>query len=323
MQQRLTEQDADIMKLVYVTVGTEKTEYLNMLRISAASARKHMPDIEIEVVTDAVTGEYLNASDIPQKYRVRINAVAVDDSLNTVEKSRELKTTLRTLVKGTFLYLDNDTIICRDFSDFEPEASVNLVADAHTRLDQQENGERIRKNARKRGLDLDRCERYFNGGVIIAKDDDTAHRFFEKWHDTWLRTKRPGMHHDQYSLNAVEQEMHVIHELGGTWNCQLTANDKAFSYLKDVRILHYLSLQREGIYCLNRAQLMKETLSNEQIREIIDRPELQFMPFHFYADDSIDYQIMQGSHYHLVHRIYTRHPKLYRFGEKLFSKLRK
>ena len=313
-----------MMKLVYVTVGTEKIEYLNMLRISLASARLHMPGAEIEIVTDEATAGVLNAGDMPKKYSARVVAVPIEGDYNTVERSRVLKTNLRELVSGDFLYLDTDTIICADLSGERPEGSVNLVADAHCLLAEQEDGgEPIRRAARQRGLDLGGCVRYYNGGVVYARDDETAHEFFRRWHETWKKTRMPNMHHDQYSLNAVNLEMNAIRELDGTWNCQLTANDRAFRYLRGVKILHYLSLQDAGIYRLNRKDLMTGTLTDEQISEIIEHPEQQFCAFHFYADDSDEYRIMQQSHYHLIYRLYTRHPKLYRFGEKLLGGLRK
>lgn len=313
-----------MIKLVYVVVGTEKKEYLNMLRISLASARMHMPSIAIEIVTDEETGAFLAAGDIPQKYRAAVIPCPIDGDYTTVERSRVLKTNLRALVTGDFLYLDTDTIICEDFSDAAPQGSVNMVADAHCLLsEQEENGEPILRAARRRGLDLTGCVHYYNGGVLLAKDDETAREFFARWHETWKKTKQPGMHHDQYPLNYVEMQMHAVHELDGTWNCQLTANDRAFSYLRGVKILHYLSLQPAGIYRLNSKELMTGDLSDEQIREIIEAPEKQFRSFHFYADDSAEYQIMQQSHYHLVYRLYTRRPKLYRFGEKLLSGFRK
>lgn len=313
-----------MIKLVYVIVGAEKTEYLNMLRISLASARKHMPDIDIELVTDTDTAQHLNAGDIPQKYRATVVAVPVGGKYNTVEKSRVLKTNLRELVRGDFLFLDTDTIICTDISGYVPEGSVNFVLDAHCLLNEQENhGEPVKKAARERGLKLDNCVKYYNSGVILTKDDDNARLFFKKWHELWNKTKQPNMHHDQYSLNAVNTETDLIHELDGTWNCQMTANDRAFRYLRNVKILHYLSLQNAGIYRLNRRELMTSAISDEQIREIIDNPEQQFCPFHFYADDSAEYQIMQQSHFAFILRLYTRHPKLYRFGEKLLSKFRK
>lgn len=313
-----------MIKLVYVVVGTEKTEYINMLRISLASARKHMPDIEIEIVTDTETGAFLSSGDIPKKYGAKVVACPIEGEYNTVEKSRVLKTNLRALTKGDFLFLDTDTIICGDFSDVEPKGSLNLVLDAHGLLSERENeGADIVRAAKERGLDLDGCEKYFNSGVILAKDNAEAHMFFEKWHELWKKTKQPKKHHDQFSLNYVQRQTNLICELDGTWNCQITANDRAFYYLRNVRILHYLSLQNEGIYKLNRKELMTSSLTDEQIQKIIDEPEKQFCDFHFYAEDSIDYRIMQQSHYHMIYRIYTRHPKLYRFGEKLLSKLRK
>ena len=140
-----------MIKLVYVIVGVSKSEYLNMLRISLASARRYMPAIEIEIVTDEETGKALSVGDIPQKYNARIVAVPIEGEYTTVERSRVLKTNLRELVSGDFLYLDTDTIICEDFSDYVPQGSVNLVADAHCLLaEQEEQGEPIRRAARQR-----------------------------------------------------------------------------------------------------------------------------------------------------------------------------
>ena len=171
-----------MIKLVYVVVGAEKTEYLNMLRISLASARRHMPAITIEIVTDEETGRALSKGEIPEKYRAEIIAVPIEGDYNTVERSRVLKTNLRELVSGDFLYLDTDTIICEDISELEMPGSVCLVADAHCLLsEQEEGGEPVRRMARRRGLDLDGCVHYYNGGVMAVRDDPAAHAFFQKW----------------------------------------------------------------------------------------------------------------------------------------------
>lgn len=313
-----------MITIVYVHVGAGKTEYLTMLRVSAASVRKHMKDVGIVILTDTETGAFLEQSETVSDSGIRIEAVAVPQGYNTVEKSRYLKTRMREFVKGDLLYLDSDTIVCQDISDTVVPASVCMVRDEHCLLSQQEeNGEPIKRAARDRGLDLDRCTDYYNGGVIMAKDDENARIFFRRWFETWDATRKPQMHHDQYSLNFVNQELNVIRELGGEWNCQLTGTYRAFSYLRNVKILHYLSAQPYGYYRLNDLLLLQRELSDKEIDEIISAPEQQFLPFHTYADSSVEYQLMQQSHFHLIHRLYTRHRRLYDFGEKLLKKLRK
>ena len=44
-----------MFKIVYVTVGADKIEYINMQRIAVASAKKHMPQVPVVIVTDGET----------------------------------------------------------------------------------------------------------------------------------------------------------------------------------------------------------------------------------------------------------------------------
>ena len=313
-----------MIKIVYVHIGAGKTEYLTMLRISVASVRKHMKDIEIVILTDAETGAYLEQTALSGDSGVTIMPVDIPDGYNTVEKSRYLKTNMRELLRGDLLYIDSDTIVCEDISDTVPPASVCMVKDEHCLLaEQEENGRPIKKAAHDRGLDLDNCTLYFNGGVALTKDDEDARLFYRKWFETWDAARKPNMHHDQFSLNHVNQELNIISELGGEWNCQLTGTYRAFSYLRNVKVLHYLSAQPHGYYRLNDLEYLRMDLSDDEIDEIISAPEKQFLPFHAYSDDSDEYRIMQESHFHLIYRIYTRHRKLYNFGEKMLKIFRK
>ena len=309
-----------MFKLVYVTVGSDKTEYINMLRISVASAKKHMPQVPVVIVTDedtlAVLRKYFSGG-------AELAAFQVPEKYNTAEKSRYLKTNLRSLISGDFLYLDSDTVICADFSSAAPCCELGLVLDENRLLDSQDdNGAAIRRSAEKRGFDLSGCSRYYNGGVIWAKGCQAAKDFFGEWFSLWDKTRSEGNHHDQYSLNTVEQRRGLITELDGSWNCQFTSCGEALSYLKNVKIMHYLSIQPNGIYRLNNAELMKSELGDGQIAEMIERPERLFNPFHTVADSSEDYLLTKTSHYRFISRMYERHPKLFRFGEKLLSKFR-
>ena len=313
-----------MIKIIYVFVGTEKKEYLNMLRISLSSVRKHMETIKVVILTDDETAAVLNDSGFFKDENTVIMPVDIPDRYNTVEKSRYLKTNMRELIKGDLLYIDCDTIICADLSQLEAHASVSMVLDEHGLLcEQEDSGAAIKRTAKDRGIDLDDCKTYFNGGVILSKDDEPAHLFFKKWYELWDRTKREKMHHDQYSLNAVNMEMNVISELDGTYNCQMTANYRAFCYLRNVKILHYLSAQEEGIYKLNDLGFLQKDLSDEEIDAVIGEPEKAFVPFHFYSDTSVEYRLMQSSHFHLTQRMYQKHRGLYNFGEKILRKMRK
>ena len=307
-----------MFKIVYVTVGADKIEYINMQRIAVASAKKHMPQVPVVIVTDEQTLPKLKEH--KDLCSVELAVFPVPKELNTAEKSRYLKTNLRDLIRGDFLYTDTDTIICGDFSSDVPDCPLGLVLDENRPLDEQDGGgAAIRRAAQIRGFDLSECKNYFNGGVIWARDCEPSKDFYRDWYAQWDRTRSEGNHHDQYSLNAVEMRRRLITELDGTWNCQLTSCYASFSYLRNVKILHYLSLQPDGIYRLNNADLMCGELSDAQIAEIIEHPERLFNPFHMYSDSSVEYRLTHTSHYHFITRMFTKHPKLFRFGEKLLS----
>ena len=313
-----------MLSIVYVHVGTEKTEYLNMLRISAASVRKRMSSTDIVILTDSETAACLKKAEWTADEHLSIVPCDIPDGYSTVEKSRYLKTHLRELVRGDLLYIDSDTIVCEDVSDAVPPSSVCMVLDEHGLLAEQEyNGGAVMKAARERGLDLSGCVRYYNGGVIMAKDDEKARDFFRRWFELWDSTRKPKMHHDQYTLNYVNLQTDVIAELDGGWNCQITATYRAFPYLRRLKVLHYLSAQPHGIYRLNDIDLLRKDFTDEEIEAIISEPEKQFCPFHMFSDESEEYRIMEQSHFHLIYRMYTRHRGLYDFTEKLLRKLRK
>ena len=310
-----------MFKIVYVTVGSKKTEYINMQRIAVASAKKHMPDVPVVIVTDDLTLPHLRKH--LDRDGVELSAFPIPDGYSIVEKSRYLKTNLRNLLDGDFLFLDSDTIICTDFSKEVPDCSVGLVLDENRPLDEQDDGgAAIRRAAEKRGFDLSECHYYFNSGVIWAKDDEPARLFFKDWFERWENSRSPGNHHDQFSLNAVQKDRKLITELDGSWNCQFTSCYASLSYLRNVKVMHYLSVQPDGLYRLNNAELMCGELSDEEIGKIIERPERLLNPFHMFADSSDEYKLTLTSHYSFIARIYKRHPKLFRFWEKVLSKFR-
>ena len=312
-----------MIKIVYVLTGIQKPEYLNMLRISVASAIKHMPSIKIEIVSDTETADHLATNHVIAQENITVIAVDVPESYSIVEKSRYLKTNLRRLVTDDFLYIDTDTIICADLSDISSFSGVSMVLDENCLLPEQEHCAAIRSNAEKVGIDLGGCIRYFNSGVIFAKDDEKAHEFFRRWFEKWENTHTPNMPQDQFSLNAVNMELDCIGELDGTWNCQLTATDKALPYFRNVKVLHYLSPHPYSIYRLNEIELMRKELTADEIETIISAPEKLFRPFHYYADDSIEYRVMQGAQFRLAFSWYVKHPGLYNFFEKVLSIFRK
>ena len=313
-----------MLKIVYIHVGNEKQEYLNMLRISIASVRKNMPNIEINILTDKNTAEYLVSCGFFTDVLLKIIPVDVPEDLNVVEKSRYLKTNLRNNIRGDFLYIDSDTLVCCNLTDTLIEQSVSMVLDENRLLNEQDDkGEKIIHQAKMRGYDFLGYNHYYNSGVMLVKDDKSAQLFFQKWYEEWNKTRKPKMHQDQFSLNWVNKNINVINELDGSWNCQATASYKGLECLRNVKIIHYLSLQDAGLYQLNDRDFLKQDIDNESIQKIIDYPEKGFREFHMFAYDSVEYKLLQTSHFHFIKRIYDKHKTMFKFCEKILKMFRK
>jgi hypothetical protein len=130
--------------------------------------------------------------------------------------SRYLKTSLRPLVDGDFLYIDVDTIICDSLRELDGlDVEIGAVPDLH-------------KNSQ-----------YYNGGVMYSKDTLTAHKLYELWHELWLEDVRNGINTDQHSLDLANKRLNAIMTIPGIWNYLIRAG--LIDYLNRAKIIHYFA----------------------------------------------------------------------------------
>ena len=108
-----------MVKAVYVLVSREEDLFYEMFLLSLHSLKVHDPGREVEVVLDPETYARVLAKDEPDLRGVRFTETAIPPGLDGLQRSRYLKTRLRSLVDGDFLYIDTDTIVCAPLSDIE------------------------------------------------------------------------------------------------------------------------------------------------------------------------------------------------------------
>ena len=98
-------------KVVYVLVSNKNDYYVEMLQLSLYSLRIFHPDDIVEVVMDEKTYSRL----VKQKHRlladVKPIVVEIPKEYSLMQRSRYLKTRLREIIVGDFLYLDTDTVV--------------------------------------------------------------------------------------------------------------------------------------------------------------------------------------------------------------------
>lgn len=309
-----------INTFVYVHVGNKKNKYYNMLLISLESLRVHMPNQCVIILSDQKSADFLKENNVDTLYNCRIIGVDGVNKISDVEFSRYLKTNLRKLIKGDFLYLDSDTVVCEDFSECNIDSSVALVLDNHCVLSELcDGGKAIRIRAMERGIELHNCSKYFNSGVIYAKDDQVAHDFFDKWYNWWNKTKKENMYEDQFSLNYVNQICNVICELPGEFNCQITASPCGINYLSNAKIIHYFNTKKEGQYLLNDEKLILKGPQNNIIKKIISSPKTAFCNCILLNKNSVDVSLLYSKQYILMKKIYIRMNKIFRLNERILS----
>ena len=214
--------------------------YIEQLMVSAYSVRMYNPDAEIVVVTDKETEKNLSGRDSALKEIVsEIISIDTPFSEDKMRSSRYLKTNLRRLVKGDYLFIDCDTIVCESLDDIDNVSfELGMVADLNGPLLLDEKN--VLEKCKKAGFENLEGKPYFNSGVIYAKDTPNVHRFYEEWYSQWQYSDAKGVPYDQPALcQANINRGYLIQELPGKWNCQFKFFGKSF--LDEAKILHYYS----------------------------------------------------------------------------------
>lgn len=136
-----------------------------MALVSMFSLKKHNPDAEIILDTDKDTMETLN--DDRGRLKQYVDEIKIADlpaDMPEMQKSRFVKTTLVTYIKGDFLYLDVDTIILRNLEEIPALCQKSIAAVSHAHKGSAMTGFRSRF-IKITGKEIWDGKIYFNGGV--------------------------------------------------------------------------------------------------------------------------------------------------------------
>lgn len=228
-------------KFVYVVASSESDIYLEQVIVSAWSLRYYNPEAHIILVCDQDTRPLLDKG-WQKEYATLFNEIKIchyEASQNLMERSRQMKTTLRSIISGDFLFLDSDTLVCADLS-FVDDYSCDLgfVFDNNCTFDKFIIRDWVVFMMQQIfNMDVTQEKEYFNSGVFFAKDTELAHTFFAKWHENWCYEKdHSNSMKDQQPLMKTNIDMgHVITEISGIMNCQVVASIR---YLPEAAIVH-------------------------------------------------------------------------------------
>lgn len=231
-----------IMQYLYVLTSTPKDNYYEQFLLSLVSLRLLMPDAYVILLCDSKTKNTLiDKRKEYEKYISKVVSVKAPDTLSQVEVSRWLKTSMRRLIEGSFLFIDCDTIITEDLSSISKlNISIGGCLDCHSLLDKHHNKKMFKENEKKLGFSSHLSNKQINSGIIFCSDTPDTHKIFDRWHELWLFSKDKNIIRDQPSLNmAIYENESCFTELDGTWNCQIAYN--GLPYLSNSKIIHYFA----------------------------------------------------------------------------------
>lgn len=263
-------------KCVYVLVSTPEDYYLEQNLISAYSLRYYNPDANITIVADrdSYNGLVGKRADI-KKYISEFVVVDCPKGFNGLKKSRYIKTNLRSIVEGDFLYIDSDTVIADALDEIDTfEGDLGAVYDSNRSLLISKSGSIADSyiNSLTKQLEWPSVVGWpnYNGGVMFARDSELARRYYRRWYELWQESSRKGVNLDMPALCRANVEMGgCIKELPGIWNCQIQR--QGLPLLPHAKIIHCFTGGNVSMYSLCTERVLNKVKSFGYLdNEIID-----------------------------------------------------
>jgi lipopolysaccharide biosynthesis glycosyltransferase len=269
-------------KVVYVVVSSPADVYLEQAYVSMYSLKYYMPDAYIVLLTDYETSESFEGVRKEEiKYADEVKVVDYRGTkFNAQQRSRQLKTSIRQLIKGDFLYIDCDTIVTRCLDEIDSiDALIAACRDSHCEFIDNPYRDMNLKWGGQLGWPITQETQFFNGGVTYVKDVPEAYEFYHHWNENLTNGYKMNVFQDQPTFAKTNYEMnHIVQQLPDEWNCELK---HGIRYLKDAFIVHYLctnpsKYQSQQLFLLNESSVWEELKENgiisKRIMETIKDP---------------------------------------------------
>lgn len=271
-------------KLVYVLTCAPEGNFIEQALLAVWSARHHNPSAHIILIIDDETDRLISGGrNEILKYISKKIVVPFEEGKTMVYRSRWIKTSVRSLVDGDFLFVDCDTVTTRSLEELDSlECGIGAVPDSHLKVKEFETvlREASRAKAASFGIDLSEEEYYFSSGVLYVKDTPETHRLYDLWHSIWEQGVNKGVNIDQPSLAKANIDAgHLIERIDDRYNCVIYTQP---DFAKDASILHFTAF-RNPSWLFSRRFLdiiRKEGILDWMVPYILD-PVSTYIPFRY------------------------------------------
>lgn len=312
---------------VYVITSDDKDPFLEQLYLSMFSLRKYSPSSNIIIVTDTATAaSFYGFRKVISDYADNVVVAEVPEKYDKMQRSRFIKTSLRELVKGDYLYIDSDTIVADDLSSIDHmESPLMAVPDFHCSMKNHPAYKALKQFCDNNSISLEGHEYWFNGGLMYAKDDPIVYSFYSEWHKEWKRHADIGCPTDQQSLLVANGICGFpIKKLGNEWNCQILYN--GLRYLSNAKIIHYFASGLKNSSGIEQPYVFQNKKHYNYIKETGNFDEecitnLENPKGAFIENVQISTQFLSSFNntpfYAMMRNFYYNNPKLIKFLSKI------
>jgi len=231
---------AFIPKAVFAVTSQGNDIYTAMTRIVVASLRLTNPRITLVVACDPDTNCAIRQARDPLIDEVE-EWITVDTPPGDAHfRNRFVKTRLRAVIDGPFLFLDSDVLVRGDLSELFAADTDIAGARNHSRMAFSEQvWDQDVAAIEAMGWQTDNRV-YVNGGVLFLNNTPGTYRFSMDWHQRWLEsTDKLARYRDQPALNtALEHTRPRLMLLPDRFNAQFKVTP---SVAHNAVIWHYYS----------------------------------------------------------------------------------
>ena len=228
-------------KIVYVLVSSEDDLYLEELWVSSYSLRHFHPKENVLVLSDKPTAERISQRSSLAALISEIKIISVPESYSGKFRSREIKTSIRNLIDGDFLFIDTDTVITQPLcdDDFLTVRNIAMVPELHGPFNNHLFYDYTCRDV-KRIFDVDVTDSpyWFNSGCMFVRDNTFSREFFDRWNKNWKHSAfNKGNSSDQRALLCTDKSYgYTIECLPDVYNCQVAMS---IQYFFDAKIVHF------------------------------------------------------------------------------------
>lgn len=270
--------------LAYVLTCAPEGSFIEQALLAIWSARYHNPSARILLFVDDITDRVLSEGrDEVLEYVSEKIVIPFDADKTMLYRSRWIKTSVRKLVSGDFLFVDCDTVTTRSLEEIDSlVCPMGAVPDSHLAV--AEFGKDLMKKSKSKvspvGIDLEKEEYYFSSGVLYVKDTPETRALYEKWHDVWHQGVLKGVNIDQPSLAKANIDAgHLIERIDDRFNCVIYTQP---DFAKDASILHFTAFRNPSWLFSNRvlAIIRKEGIQDWMVPFILN-PVSTYIPFRY------------------------------------------